>query len=77
MIQTNLDNTEILNESIDVLNVNTQRDIFKEYLKINKYDAIIDDVLKIDDIINDRIVVEVNNGIDFSIDAETVRLAGE
>lgn len=69
MIQTNLDNTEILNENIDVLDVNTQRNIFKEYLKINKYDdKIIDNVLNIDDIINDRIVFEVNNGIDFSID---------
>lgn len=68
-INTDITETEAINESVNVLDLNEQRKIFKEYLELNKFsEEYINEVLKIDDIINDRIVVEVNNGIDFSIE---------
>lgn len=68
-INTDIVDVESINESVNVLDLNEQRKIFKEYLELNKFsEEHINEVLKIDDIINDRIVVEVNNGIDFSIE---------
>jgi DNA repair exonuclease SbcCD ATPase subunit len=61
---------EMITESIDISNQQTQKNIFTEYLKYCGYsDSIIEEVLKIDDIISDRLNLNNNNlGISWSID---------
>lgn len=62
--------TEVLTESIDVLNPNTQKEIFTEYLKLNNYDDnFIEEILKIDDLISDRLIISNEiTYIEWSID---------
>jgi len=68
-IYTDVSGVKMINESVDVLNPSTQRDIFIEYLETNGYKKeFIDEILKIDDIINDRLNVSLNKGITWGID---------
>lgn len=68
-IEINITDVDSVNESIDINNEEEQRKIFKEYLKINKFDDdFIEEVLKIDDIINDKIVIKQSNGVEFTIE---------
>lgn len=69
-IYTDVSEVQMVNESIDVLNLDNQRKIFIEYLELNGHDKeFINDILKIDDIINDRLKLsETNLGLSWSID---------
>ena len=68
-IYTDVSEVEMVNENINVLNSNEQREIFIEFLKTNKHPKkFIDDVIKIDEIINDRLNEQENNGVSWSID---------
>jgi len=68
-IYTGVTGVKMINESVDVLNPITQRDIFIEYLESNGYKKdFIDEILKIDDIINSRLNVSINKGITWGID---------
>lgn len=68
-IDVELIDIKTVNESINVLDPIEQRKIFNDFLVINKHsEEDIEKVLKIDDIINDRIVIETNNGVEFGID---------
>lgn len=68
-IYTDVSGVKMINESVDVLNPITQRDIFIEYLQSNGYkDVFIEEILKIDDIINSRINISINKGITWGID---------
>jgi len=69
-IYTDVSEVQMVNESIDVLNLDNQRKIFIEYLELNGYDKeFINEILKIDDIINDRLKLsESNLGLSWSID---------
>jgi len=72
-IDTEITDVKSVNESINVLDPNEQRKIFKEFLEENKFqEDVIEQVLKIDDTINDKIIIETNNGIDFGIDKITL-----
>lgn len=67
-IYTDVTGVKMINESVDVLNPITQRDIFVEYLQTNGYnDVFIEEILKIDDIINSRINISINKGITWGI----------
>jgi len=62
-VYTNVASSEKLTESININNKQVQQDIFKEYLKANKYDKVfIDEILSIDDIVDSRL--ELTSKID-------------
>lgn len=67
---TDVTEVEMVNESIDVLNPETHRQIFIEYLEANGYEKnFVEEILKIDDIISDRLNLgDTNLGISWSID---------
>lgn len=69
-LYTDVAEVEMVNESIDVLNPETHRQIFIEYLEANGYEKqFVDEILKIDDIITDRLHIGNENlGISWSID---------
>jgi DNA repair exonuclease SbcCD nuclease subunit len=69
-IYTDITDIKFVNEGIDINNQETQRTIFEEYLKLNKYDEeFIKEVLKIDDIINSRLQIkDVTNGVEWKIE---------
>ena len=69
-IYTSLSSSKKLTESININDKVVQQDIFKEYLIANKYDeTFIDEILKIDDIIEDRLeIVKTLDNIEWSID---------
>ena len=62
--------SEMLSESLDLTDTDVQNTIFKEYLEEQKYKKEdIDEILKIDNIINDRLQLSVNKTkIEWSID---------
>jgi len=62
-VYTNVASSQKLTESININNKQVQQDIFKEYLKANKYDDdFIEEILSIDDVIDSRL--ELTNRID-------------
>jgi len=62
-VYTNVASSQKLTESININNKQVQQDIFKEYLKSNKYDDdFIEEILAIDNIIDSRL--ELTNRID-------------
>lgn len=69
-IFTDVSDVEMVNESINVLDPESQRKIFDEYLKLNGYsEEFIEKILDIDTIITDRLQLDNNNmGISWSID---------
>lgn len=69
-IYTHIKESNILTESVNINDLNIQREIFIEYLKNNKYDEkTINEILKIDDIVNSRLDnSDTINGIEWSID---------
>lgn len=69
-LYTDVADVEMVNESIDVLDPETHRQIFIEYLEVNGYEKqFVDEILKIDDIITDRLQLDKENlGISWSID---------
>jgi DNA repair exonuclease SbcCD ATPase subunit/DNA repair exonuclease SbcCD nuclease subunit len=69
IIYSNLIDGKMLSESIDINNVITQKAIIKEYLNVNNYDKnIIDEILKIDDIINTRLDFNTTPNITWNIE---------
>ena len=69
IIKTEITDVESINESIDVFNEEQQRKLFREYLLLNKFDdEFINDVLKIDDIINGKISYAIINGVELTIE---------
>ena len=62
--------SEIINESININDKTLQQSIFREYLKLNKYDEdFIDEIIKIDDIINERMnLAETISNVQWNID---------
>lgn len=69
-IYTNVASSQKLTESINVNDKNVQQEIFKEYLKANKYDDnFIEEILKVDNIIDSRLELSNTiNNIEWSID---------
>lgn len=69
-IHTDVTDVEMVSESIDILNPETHRKIFIEYLEANGYkEDFIKEILNIDDIVTDRLPIEKENmGISWSID---------
>jgi len=69
-IYTNVASSQILTETIDITNKQVQQDIFRDYLTANKYKSdFIDEILKIDDIIDDRMDLSIKiNNVEWSID---------
>lgn len=69
-IYTNITDIKFVNEGIDINNQETQRTIFEEYLKLNKYDEkFIEEVLKIDDKINSRLdIKDVTSSVEWKIE---------
>lgn len=67
---TDVIDVEMINESIDVLNPETQREIFEEYLDANGYDKDFkNEILKIDDIISNNLHLnEESNGVLWDVD---------
>lgn len=69
-IYTNIVNSKQLTESLNINDNQIQQDIFKEYLKLNKFDDdFIEEILKIDNIINSKLdkTNQINN-IEWNID---------
>jgi DNA repair exonuclease SbcCD ATPase subunit/DNA repair exonuclease SbcCD nuclease subunit len=62
--------SKIINESININDKVLQQNIFREYLKLNKFDDdFVEEIIKIDDIINDRLNSnETINNIHWNID---------
>ena len=69
-IYTNVASSQKLTESININDKVVQQEIFKEYLKANKYDdSFIDEILKIDNIIDERLELSNTiNNVEWSID---------
>jgi len=68
-IYTDVSGVDMVNENINVLDPKDQREIFIEFLKTNKHPKeFIDAVMKIDEIINNRLDNQNNNGVSWSID---------
>lgn len=69
-IYTKITSSQKLTESIDINDKSIQQEVFKEYLKSNKYsDDFIEEILKIDDIINERLDLQKTiNNIEWSIE---------
>ena len=69
-IYQNILSSQKLNESLNINDKVVQQEIFKEYLKINKYeDDFIDKILEVDDIINGRLQIpERLSNIEWCID---------
>lgn len=69
-IYTDIVSSKMLSETLDLTNIETQRKIFKEYLEEQGYKKDdIDEILKIDDIINDRLEIkEQKTNIEWKID---------
>ena len=68
-IYTDVSDVDMVNENINVLNSNEQREIFIEFLKTNKHkQKFIDAVLKIDETINNRLNEQESVGVSWSID---------
>ena len=67
---TDVTDVEMVNESIDVLNPETHRQIFIEYLEANGYEKqFVDEILKIDDIISNNLHLDdENKGVMWDID---------
>ncbi len=60
---TDVSNVEMVNESIDVLNPDTHRKIFIEYLEANGYDKVfVKEILALDDTISNRLQLDKDNG---------------
>lgn len=67
-VDTDINDVDMVNESINILDSVSQRKIFVEYLESNKYSKeFIQEILNIDDIINGRIELEDNNGNSWEI----------
>lgn len=68
-IYTDVSDVDMVSESIDVLNPESQKQIFIEYLKANGHgDVFINDILRIDDVISDRLNLNDNNiGVSWNI----------
>jgi len=61
-IYTDISNTKILTENIDINNKVIQQEIFNDYLTLNGYDNdFINEILNIDNIIDSRIETNLNN----------------
>jgi len=55
-IYTEISDTDLLTENIDINDKSIQQQIFKDYLEMNGYDKeIIDEIMKIDEIVDDRL----------------------
>ena len=69
-IYTNVTSSQKLTETININDKVVQQEIFKEYLKANKYDDFfIDEILKIDNIIDERLELSNTiNNVEWSID---------
>jgi len=69
-IYSDIISSDSLNESINVNDKIIQQNIFKEYLKANKFeDDFIDEILNIDDIINDRLELSTTtNNVQWNIE---------
>jgi len=69
-IYTDMVSSKMLSETLDLTNVETQRKIFKEYLEEQGYKKNdIDEILKIDDLINDRLEIkEQKTNIEWKIE---------
>jgi len=68
-IYTDMSGVEMINESIDLTNIDVQKEIFIEFLKLNGYKKdFINEILDIDTIINDRMDQSKNTiGVNWSI----------
>jgi len=61
-IYTDISESEILTESIDINNKSIQQQIFKDYLIMNGYDDdMIDEIIKIDEIVDERLEIQISN----------------
>lgn len=69
-IYNDIISSKMLSESLDLNDTQVLKNIFKEYLEEQKYkNDDIDDILKIDDIINDRLnIIDKLNNIEWSIE---------
>lgn len=69
-VYTDIVSSQMLSESLDLSSKDTQRKIFKEYLEEQGYKKEdIDEILKIDDIVNDRLELkETKTNIEWKID---------
>lgn len=69
-IYANINDAKSLNESINIKNPNIQREIFEEYLKLNKFnDDTINEILKIDETITSRLeILDTITNIEWTID---------
>lgn len=69
-IYTDVISSKMLSESLDLSNKEVQRRIFREYLIEQKYkEQDIEEILKLDDIINSRLdLVEQNSNIEWKVD---------
>jgi len=69
-IYTNVASSQKLTESININDKTIQQEIFKEYLKANKYDDdFIDEILEIDNIVEERLELsDLINNIEWSIE---------
>lgn len=69
-VYTNVASSQKLTEAIDVNNQQVQQEIFKEYLKANKYnDVFIEEILKIDNIVEERLeLTKKSTNIEWSIE---------
>jgi len=68
-IYSNISSSQKLTESININDKVIQQEIFKEYLKSNKYDdSFIEEILEIDNIIEDRLeITNTINNVEWSI----------
>jgi len=68
-ISTNIEDVEMITESINVLDEKVQRDIFIDFLKLNKHPKEdIKSIMEIDDKINERLSYEKTNGVVWTIE---------
>lgn len=68
----NIENTKLISEILNINDIQIQQNIIKEYLTNNKYNQnFINEILKIDDIINSRIEINTFMNILWNIDKIT------
>ena len=68
-IYTDIKDSKLLSEIIDINNIEIQQKVIRDYLKDNKYDDInINKIIEIDDVINDKIKINSSRNIVWNID---------